>query len=385
MRVVIAGGGMAGLTVGALLSRTGSHDVTVLEQAPGFGDAGYGIGLYPLGAAVFNALGKADEVRARSFVLDTYTVYAPDGSVVQTVDLGELLAEFGPMLGVSRADLVDVLANCLPAGAIRFGERAESAELDDDGSVVVTTAAGTLVRGDVLIAADGMHSALRRSLFGDVRMHDTGFDAWMWWAPAGGTGPSTASEHWGPSAFVGLYPMPRGVNVAVGVPRDLSPDPHAEADEILSALRAVVEEHNPAAAHLPGLWEITAGRPFLWKLEDVRAPRITALQNKVALVGDSGIGFLPTAGVGASNALRSAAALAYDLSLADAATVGLAVRRWEDRVKKLVEGNQEDSRQLAKVMMVKHGSSSKLVNTLMKHMPVTVMTKSIVKSMEVPF
>ena len=388
MRVVIAGGGIAGLTAAALLSRTGGHNVVVLEQAHGYGDAGYGLGLYPLGAAVFNALGKTDEVRSRSHVLDTYTVHSPDGSVLQTVNLGELLNEFGPMLGISRTDVIDVLVSCLPEGVIRFGVRAESATLIGEGHdsyVQVTSSDGQVFEADVLIAADGMHSALRTNLFGEIKMHDTGFDAWMWWAAPGGTGPSTASEHWGPSAFVGLYPMPRGVNVAIGVPRAFSPDPHSDPTEIIAALRETVTANNPAAADLPGLWDVVSGKPFLWRLEDVRAPHIAALSNRVALVGDSGIGFLPTAGVGASNAMRSAASLAYELSLADAASAPLAVNRWAGRVQKLVTGNQKDSRELAKVMMVKHGTSSKLINTLMKHMPVTTMTKSIVKSMEAPF
>lgn len=384
MRVVIAGGGIAGLTLGALLSRTGSHEVVVLEQAPSYGDAGYGLGLYPLGAAVFNALGKAEEIRARSTILDTYTVHGPDGGVLQSVDLGELLLDYGPMLGVSRTDVIEVLASCLPAGSIHFGTRAESVQ-SDGNRVAVTTAAGERVEGDVLVVADGMHSALRTSLCGPVSMNDTGFDAWMWWAPEGSTGSTTASEHWGPSAFVGLYPMKRGVNVAVGVPRDLSPSPSDSPDAILETLRAVVTANNPGAATLPGLWEITSGKPFLWKLEDVRAPEITALGDRVALVGDSGVGFLPTAGVGASNAMRSAAALAYDLSLADAATAPAAIRRWKERVRKLVVGNQKDSRELAKVMMVKHGSTSKVINMVMKHMPITAMTKSIVESMKAPF
>lgn len=384
MRVVIVGGGIAGLATAALLSRTGSHEVMVCEKAPAYGDAGYGLGLYPLGAAVFHALGRYEDLIARSEVLDTYTVHGPDGSVLQSVDIGALLARFGPMLGVSRADVIEVLAGCLETGAIRFGTEVSGVELRDH-EVAVSTTAGEVISGDVVVAADGMNSSLRTSLFGEVAIHHTGYDAWMWWAPRGSTSPGTASEHWGPSAFVGLYPMPGGVNVAVGVPTELSPDPHADPDVILGTLRGIVARHNPAAEGLDHLWEITHGRPFLWPLSDVRAPRITALDGRLALVGDSGIGFLPTAGVGASNALRSAAALAYDLGLADAATAPVAIERWSHRVRKLVEGNQDDSRQLAKVMLVKHGTSSRLINSLMKHMPVTSMTKSIVKSMEVPF
>jgi 2-polyprenyl-6-methoxyphenol hydroxylase-like FAD-dependent oxidoreductase len=109
------------------------------------------------------------------------------------------------------------------------------------------------------------------------------------------------------------------------------------------------------------------------------------LDDRLVLLGDAGVGFLPTAGVGASNALRSGAALAYELSLADGNSAQAAVRRWDRRVRPLVQGNQADSRQLAKLMMVRHKRASLLINLLMKHMPVTTITNSIIKSMEEPF
>jgi len=117
----------------------------------------------------------------------------------------------------------------------------------------------------------------------------------------------------------------------------------------------------------------------------VRAPQITALDNRVALVGDSGLGFLPTAGIGASNAMRSAAALSYDLALADATTAPAAIARWSCRVYDLVKANQQSSRELAKVMLVRHKSAAHAVDLLMRHMPASTWTKSIQKSMEAPF
>ncbi len=384
MKVVVVGGGIAGLTVAGLLARTGAHEVMVLERAPAHGAAGYGIGLYPLGAAAFNALGRREELLARSVPIDAYDVHGPDGALLQSVDLGALLARFGPMLGVTRTDLIEILAGTVPDGVIRFGVRATGIERAGDG-VVVTDADGGRHPGDVAVAADGMHSAVRGALFGEVEPHDTGFHAWMWWAPPGSTPQGTASEYWGPSAFVGLYPMPQGVNVAVGLPADSSPDPQGDAASIVEHLRAHVAARIPGAADLPGLWDVRSGRPFLWPMIDVRAPAITALDDRVALCGDSGMGFLPTAGVGASNALRSAAALAYDLSLADARTASLAIARWRERVGDLVRHNQDDSRRLAKVMMVRRRSASAAVNAVMKHMPVSAMTRDIVKSMEVPF
>lgn len=384
MKVVIAGGGMAGLTVAALLSRTGAHEVTVLERAPAYGDVGYGIGLYPLGAAVFNALGRMEELRERSVALNTYAVHGPDGALIQSVDLQSLLARFGSMRGVTRAVLIDLLAACIPGGVIRFSTHATAVEATPAGAAVLTDD-GQRFDADVVVAADGMHSALRESVFGPVAPHDTGFHAWMWWAGAQCVPQETAAEYWGPASFVGLYAMQGQANVAIGVPADLSPDPASPPEVILATLRGVVDEHAPGAAALPGLWDVTHGSPFLWPMLDVRAPAITALDDRLVLCGDAGLGFLPTAGVGASNALRSAAALAYELSLADAASAPAAVARWKRRVEGLVRGNQDDSRRLARLMMVRHSGTSAVVNALMRHMPVSAMTKSIVESMEVPF
>jgi FAD-dependent urate hydroxylase len=384
MKVTVVGGGMGGLALAALLSRTGEHHVQLLEQSEGYGQAGYGIGLYPLGAVVYNAIGQGKALRDRSVVLKRYEVNGPDAKPIQSVDLATLLTGYGPMLGVTRSDMIDLLVQSLPADMIQFGVRAERADLVGD-KVVVTTGKHGKIESDIVVAADGVHSALRQSVFGEVEVYDTGFHAWMWWAPLEAARLETVSEYWGPSAFVGLYPMRKFVNVAVGIPKEISPDPHGSTEEIIATLKKVVAEHAPAVAALPHLWEVAQGKPFLWPMTDVRAPAITAFDHRLAFVGDSGVGFLPTAGVGASNALRSGAALAYELSLASEDSAQAAVRRWEQRVHKLVKGNQADSRQLAKVMMVKHPSASALINTLMKHMPVTFMTNSIIKSMQEPF
>ena len=384
MKVTIVGAGMGGLAVAALLSRTGQHEVTVLEQAARFHEAGYGIGLYPLGAMVYNAIGRGQQLREKAVILKTYEVHGPDGKLLQSIDLSGLLAAYGPLLGVTRTDMIAILNSAVPDGLIRFGSRAQSVNLVGD-QVGVTLDNGETLESDILIAADGMHSAIRHSLFGEVAPYETGFDAWMWWAPLSLNKPDTVCEFWGPSAFVGLYPMREFINVAVAVPKELSPDPSGAPEEILQALRQSVAQHAPNVAEMPHLWEIAAGKPFLWPMLDVRAPALTALNDRVALLGDAGVGFLPTAGVGASNALRSGAALAYELSLSDKDSAQAAVRRWSKRIYKIVHGNQNDSRQLAKLMMVKHASASALINLLMKHMPVTATTNSIIKSMEEPF
>lgn len=182
MKVTIVGAGMGGLAVAALLSRTGQHDVTVLEQAPAFHEAGYGIGLYPLGAMVYNAIGRGHQLREKAVVLNTYKVHGPDGELLQSIDLSGLLSAYGPLLGVTRTEMISILQSAVPDGVIRFSSRVQAVSLVDD-QVSVILENGQSLESDIVIAADGMHSAIRRSIFGEIAPHETGFDAWMWWAP----------------------------------------------------------------------------------------------------------------------------------------------------------------------------------------------------------
>ncbi len=66
MRVLVVGGGIAGLTLAAKLRQQGREPV-VIERSAEYSDIGYGIGLYPLGSCVLHGLGAYDEfLRAAS-------------------------------------------------------------------------------------------------------------------------------------------------------------------------------------------------------------------------------------------------------------------------------------------------------------------------------
>jgi FAD-dependent urate hydroxylase len=168
MDVVVAGGGMGGLTLAALLSRTGAHRVTVLERAEQYGKAGYGIGLYPLGGAVFNAIGARDELLERSQVLSTYRMHGPSGELLQEIDLATLLADYGPMVGISRSDLIDIL-RARAGDCVAFGRQVVGAE-PVGRRVRVHTADGQTHEGDIVVAADGMNSRLRAAIAAGARL-----------------------------------------------------------------------------------------------------------------------------------------------------------------------------------------------------------------------
>ena len=89
--------------------------------------------------------------------------------------------------------------------------------------------------------------------------------------------------------------------------------------------------------------------------------------------------------VGASNAMRSAAALADELSKADPERVPLALEMYVKRCRKIVEENQDDSREIAHLMFVESKTIGWGRDQLIKHYPAKRMVKQIIKSMRQPF
>ncbi len=122
---------------------------------------------------------------------------------------------------------------------------------------------------------------------------------------------------------------------------------------------------------------------YRWPMSDVRSRQW--VDGRVALCGDAAAGFLPTAGVGASNAMRAAAALADELSRADAASIPLALELYEKRCRPVVERNQTASRRLARVMFVRTPLVARARDLVARHYPAERALGEIVASVHQPF
>ena len=187
------------------------------------------------------------------------------------------------------------------------------------------------------------------------------------------------NEFWGAGALFGLYPLPGAINAIAGIPTP--PDlKDMEQDAVKAHVRETFADYpDPVQDALAAAEDAEV---FPWAMVDQRAPDWVV--GRVALVGDAGTGFLPTAGVGASNAIKSAAVLADELGRADAATVPQALSLWEQRVRQKVEDNQQASRRLAKMMFVRGHTVAKARDTLLRHYPVEKVAEDVLKSNTTP-
>ncbi len=169
--VLVAGGGIGGLAAALSLVRQG-HAVTVLEQAPALGEIGAGIQLGPNAFHAFDALGIGPQARARAVYTDQMVMHdAIDAYQVGCIPTGEAFRQrFGnPYAVIHRADVHRALLEGAQAtGRVTCltSTRVERVDQDADG-VTVTDQHGQSHRGQALVAADGVKSAVRQQLVGD--------------------------------------------------------------------------------------------------------------------------------------------------------------------------------------------------------------------------
>ena len=116
MKVLIAGGGIGGITAALCLARSG-HEVAVFEQAPQFGEIGAGIQLSPNCSRVLHHLGLENALRACAFLPEgTQFRDWRSGRVIAETRLGDAAVQrYGaPYYHIHRGDLLQLLVDaCL--------------------------------------------------------------------------------------------------------------------------------------------------------------------------------------------------------------------------------------------------------------------------------
>lgn len=173
MRVIVAGGGIVGLTAGAALRAAGA-EVVVLEQAERIRAAGASIGLWPNALEVFEAIGIGAGAAALGTPISTW-FYDAAGAASRAPGSTEQDHAF---LLLPRPELNDLLADAVGHDAIRFRSRVTGFEEDTQG-VTVRLADGGTGRADLLIGADGVYSRVREALLpGSAAQEHAGHHAW---------------------------------------------------------------------------------------------------------------------------------------------------------------------------------------------------------------
>ncbi|MFI5609798.1 FAD-dependent monooxygenase [Amycolatopsis sp. NPDC051903] len=306
MKAVVVGGGIGGLTAAIALRRTG-HEVAVLERAPEPREIGAGLSLAPNALRALEALGIGERVRKHSAPSEvTGTLRTSSGRYLRRFRAGR----DEPLAAFHRAELHGALLAELPESVLHTGtEVTDPSEVD----------------ADVVVAADGVHSGLRRRLFPAAPAPGFRYTCWRGVTEPGAAPPVRGSFTMGRGAYFMIHPLPGdrscwALGAAEATPGVTHPDEHAEVSrrvadwpaeprELVAATRPEAVLHNDIL-DLDPLPAFTSGR--------------------VALLGDAAHAVPPDLGQGACQAIEDAVVLAAALrddSVADALAAYDSARR----------------------------------------------------------
>lgn len=344
LNVVIVGGGIGGLFAANALVAQGLQ-VSVHEQAPALGEVGAGVFLTPNSVRQMQRVGLGPAVEKWGARVGPGSHYfRHDGTPIAPVQVTDSTG-WNATFGMHRADFVNFLAAALPTGVVHTGHRCTGFVQEGD-KARVTFANGDSAEGDIVIAADGIHSELRPFVFppstpvfsgsiayrGTVqheRMPDWPTDRWQMWLGKG--------KH-----FL-VFPLRAGklINYVGFVPADEEMKESWSAPGDPDMLRREFAGWDPRVEAL--LRQVQ--KTFRWALYD-REPLPTWTKGRLGLLGDAAHPMLPHLGQGANQSIEDGMALATILASATRDTAPAALLAYEqlrrERVAQVQRGAREN-------------------------------------------
>ena len=308
MKVLIAGGGIGGLTTAIALQQRGIT-CEVYDAAPSNKPLGAGIMLGANAMNVFDKLGIGNALRQRSMLFRKMHIASYKGTILQTIDNQVLQEKYGSAtFAIHRAALQGQLLESLQA-PVHWGKRFTHATQTGTG-VTAHFDDGTSATGDVLIGADGIRSTVREQHVTQARYRYSGQTCWRATVPIDLPEQERAasSEVWGPgNGLRAMYTQVGPAQVYFWMTTCMPAGSQVPPDEALALIRSslrefpgymqtVLQHLQPAALIQSDLYDI--------------APLHQWYNGRIVLMGDAAHATTPNLGQGAGQAIEDAYVLA---------------------------------------------------------------------------
>ncbi|KAG9072106.1 hypothetical protein KI688_006330 [Linnemannia hyalina] len=167
-KVIIAGGGIAGLSLGVMLERAGI-DYIILEAAGEVRPLGAVVYLGPPVLRAFEQLGLLEDLIRHANFMTGVTLMDHKLNKICRINVDYAKERYGyDTLTIFRAKLYSVLLSRIPAYKILFAKRVASTVQSSEG-VKVQCEDGSTYNGDILVAADGGSSPIRKAMYTEIK------------------------------------------------------------------------------------------------------------------------------------------------------------------------------------------------------------------------
>ncbi|MGD9545413.1 MAG: FAD-binding domain [Methylocystis sp.] len=348
MRIAISGAGIAGATLAYWLLRAG-HEPLMIERAPALRTGGYLMDFWGVGYAVAERMGVLPAVRQAGYQVGEVRFLADDGRKVGgfAVDaLRDLIG--GRMTSVARGDLAAAIYRSID-GRVEtiFGEEICAIHEHGDG-VQIVLESGEKRDVDIVVGADGLHSRVRKLIFGseDRFEKDLGYRFAVFEA----AGYETRDEnvyviHAAASRQIARFALRDGRTLFLLVfRRELldGAEPIGPA-ETRALLKTIFGDAG---------WESRRILAAMESADDLYYDRVSQIRmpcwhcGRVALIGDAGMAVSFLAGEGAGLAMTEAYVLAGEISRASG-DYAKAFAAYDARLRPFIEGKQQTAANFA--------------------------------------
>jgi 2-polyprenyl-6-methoxyphenol hydroxylase-like FAD-dependent oxidoreductase len=374
----IIGGGIAGLTAAIALAQKGIQ-TTIFEAAPEVKPVGAGIVLAANAMLAYRRLGIDKDIIPLGKQLSGFDILSSGGKLITRTDTTFLSVDDAPdNFTIHRAVLHNVLLSKIPATSIHTNKRLKSFEQKEkeivlqfeDGSTHVTT---------YLIAADGIHSPVRKQLLPESTPRYAGYTCWRAVVNTTQFNDAGSSETWGINGRFGIAPLACDKVywfACINAPQN---DARIRSYKVADLQREFASYHE----NVQTLLAQTPDDALIWgDIIDLRPLQHFAFGN-ILLIGDAAHATTPNMGQGACQGIEDAIVLANELSKHKTAPEAFVA--FEKRRLARTRDITNTSWVLGRMAQMENGLLCRLRNTFMRSLPEKFKQTQVRKVLKVDF
>ena len=351
MRVLISGAGIAGLTTAFWLRRYGFAP-TIVERAPSLVTGGYKIDVRGTALQVLRRMGIHDAVVAASTDMQGALLVDKDGNVINEMSGDAFGHRTGEDVEIVRGALSQILMDHISEAEFIFADSIRSISQASDSVRVELKRSGPR-QFDLVIGADGLHSNVRRLVFGDEKQfaHELGLYLCVYTVP-NHMHLDRVEMQYSELGRVAAIWSSRGDANAKACFGFASPSIPIDLRDKAQQQQVLKNVYDGIGWEVPRLLELMRSAPDFYFDAAAQIRMAQWSEGRVVLAGDAGYCPSPMSGQGTSLALIGAYVLAGELAAASGA-YQTAFQNYEREMRPFVALNQELAVRSAKLMSPK--------------------------------